>query len=442
MCPSLMIRGIVLLFSLVKGFSPHHQGLQRDARILFANGIGMDDTLKTYSRKDACQLLLGGLTSCAALLAPNTARAETGYKPAVRPTAYRVDSTTPPTLIPITSASKETRVLGDLGKGFGTTKAVIVDDRLNLNNIMNKAVFGTIEAISGSTEGKRKSGTSFVCFGVPTKATSVDINLALGLLVPILKERKKDTAIGIPFCPISAQSVLDAYVKEGNDESLVASLLQRGIPESQSVLYLPLMKLAKSKSLKMLALSPEKDDILVTRMKGLQNIEMERRGNYVADTDGFIATSAEPGFRVYAEKSLLKDFVPINDEDKPSGFFAERLLVHETAATVASKYAATRPDALVLIAAPMNDLRFLCGINGRIPRVYNSFDPSGSKLTDDDVTTILLNPTANDTLSKTRRLRLEIGTGPDTLDFQKKVADYLWFSSSPKVNLIPRLMNG
>jgi hypothetical protein len=37
---------------------------------------------------------------------------------------------------------------------------------------------------------------------------------------------------------------------------------------------------------------------------------------------------------------------------------------------------------------------------------------------------------------------LEIGTGPATLTSQAKIADYLWFSASPKVNLIPRLMNG
>ncbi|CAJ1936773.1 unnamed protein product [Cylindrotheca closterium] len=402
----------------------------------------MDDTLKTYSRKHACQLLLGGLTSSAALVTPNAARAEVSYQPASRPTSYRVDSTQPPTLIPVGSARKEAQVLEDLGKGYGTTKAVILDDRVNLNNVLNKAVFGTISALSGSTKGKRKSGTSFVCFGVPTKPTPVDIDLAVSLLLPILKARKRDTAIGIPFCPISGQSILDAYAAEGNEENLLASLLQLGIPESQSVLYLPLMMFARSKSLRLLALLPEKDDILVTRMKGLQNLEMERRASYVSDTDGFISTSSEPSFRLYAEKSLLKDYIPINDEDKPSGYFAERILVHETAATVASKYAATRPDSLVVIAAPINDLRFLRGINGRIPRVYNSLDVSGNKITDDYVTTILLNPTANDTLSKSRYLRLEIGTGPDTLDFQTKIADYLWFSSSPKVNMIPRLMNG
>jgi hypothetical protein len=55
---------------------------------------------------------------------------------------------------------------------------------------------------------------------------------------------------------------------------------------------------------------------------------------------------------------------------------------------------------------------------------------------------VLLNPTAAETLSESNYLRLEIGTSPDTLEYQTKVADYLWFSSSPKVNMVHRMMNG
>ena len=55
---------------------------------------------------------------------------------------------------------------------------------------------------------------------------------------------------------------------------------------------------------------------------------------------------------------------------------------------------------------------------------------------------VLLNPTAAETLSESNYLRLEIGTGPENLAYQTKVADYLWFSSSPKVNMVHRMMNG
>ena len=59
-------------------------------------------------------------------------------------------------------------------------------------------------------------------------------------------------------------------------------------------------------------------------------------------------------------------------------------------------------------------MRFLNGLNGRLPRICQYLtnannSASQSKVTDNSVTTILLNPTAVETLSKSRYLRLEIG---------------------------------
>jgi hypothetical protein len=414
---------------------------------LLAKSKGDGPEFTSYSRREACQLSISGLITTGSLFLPDEANAADGYRPARRPTAYRVDSTQPPTLIPLSNVRKEASMLADLGKGFGTDKQVIVDDRVNLNNILNKAVFGTIDTFSGLTGTKKeekKSGlgySSFVCIGVPAVANSNDIDLTLSLIGPILKERKADTAIGLSFCPLSTQSDLDNYSKSGNESVLIDVLRERGVTEDEVTLYLPLIRYARSISVKLLALSPEKIDVLTARTKGLQNLNVERRKSYVIDAEGFIAMSADPRFRMYTDRSLLKDFSPIDAEDKPGDFFAERILVHETAATVAATYTAQRPDSLVAIVAPTPDLRFLLGINGRIPRICKYLNGDDNHVTNDVVTTILLNPTSKETLSKSRFLRLEIGTGPDTLDYQAKVADYLWFSSSPKVNLIPRLMN-
>ena len=57
------------------------------------------------------------------------------------------------------------------------------------------------------------------------------------------------------------------------------------------------------------------------------------------------------------------------------------------------------------------------------------------------VTSILLNPRAWETLSESQFLQLEISTAPNNWTYQTKVADYLWFSSMPKVNMLPRMMN-
>lgn len=407
---------------------------------------------KGLSRRDVCRVAIGGAISAGGMLSSAVVGAEDGYRPAKRPFAYRVDSTQPPTLIPVDSAQKETKVLKDLGKGFGTDKKAIVDDGVNLNNILNKAVFGTIGAVTSLAQGEKDESSSgpgfasFVCFGLPSAAGSADVELAKSLMASILQARPvgDETALGLAFCPLSAQESLDAYISTGTADlqTLVASLVEKGVPASTVNLYVPLLELAKAKSVKLLALSPEKEDINTARAKGLQYVDPDRRTAYVADPDGFIALSQDPRFRVYADRSLLKDYQPSTNDDTAGLFFAERILVHETAAGVVAKYAVQRPDSMVLVVAPTPDLRYLQGINGRIPRLCAFLDPENNKVTESAVTTILLNPSAKETLSKTNYLRLEVGTGPETLAYQSKVADYLWFSFMPKVNMLPRLMNG
>jgi Haem-binding uptake, Tiki superfamily, ChaN len=373
------------------------------------------------------------------------------YKPARRPTAYRVDSTIPPTLLPIKSAGKEKKVLEALGRGSGTEKDAIVVDTVNLNNMLNKAVFGTVDAVE-SLSGRRKDESrvgpdysSFVCLGVPSKTTSDDIDLALSLLSTILQPRKSSqmaTALGLAVYPYSTQPSLDAYVEGTKTEEAIATdLAQAGVPEETTRLYVPLLRMAKSNGLKLLALAPEVDDVKVTRSRGLQNVDPDRRAAYVVDPEGFVAVPNDPKYQLYTDRSLFKDFEPVDSKDTIGNFFAERILVHEAAATAMASYAMKNPESLVAMVAPTPDLRFLGGMNGRIPRVCRAVN-ANSKVTDNAVTTILLNPTAEETLSRTRYLRLEIGTGPDTLPYQTKVADYLWFSAMPKVNMIPRLMEG
>jgi hypothetical protein len=412
------------------------------------------------SRRDilAAGIALGVATQTLTLTAQpvNAAETEGVYKPAKRPTAYRVDSTMPPTLLPL-DASKERTILTDLGRGSGTDKAKIVVDTVNLNNILNKAVFGTIETVKtlANPKDESKSGpgyATFVCLGLPRDTTTAtDIDLAQGLLQAILKPRmsnkKAATALGFAALPVSTQAALDAYsnasASSSASEDLVQAIMAADVSEATVQLLLPLLQYAKSQSLDLLAMAPETQDVKAVRAQGLQASDPVRRAQYVVDTPGFIALPQDPGFKLYTDRSLLKDYDDIDGKgDGRGNFFAERILVHETAATVAAQYAVRRPESLVAIVAATPDLRFLRGINGRIARVCQYLNPNDNKVTNDCVTTILLNPTAKETLSKTRFLRLEVGTGPKTLAYQTKVADYLWFSSMPKVNLITRLMDG
>lgn len=373
------------------------------------------------------------------------------YKPAKRPFAYRVDSSIPPTLLPL-SASQEQAILRGLGKGSGTGKAGVVSDRITFNNMMNKGVFGTISAVQSATgtnvNEAKKSGkgyATFVAMGVPKNASEEDVGLAKSLMDFIMQGRKSQkgsTALGLPFAPLSTQPALDSFSSNANIEVVIEALTKAGVSDSTAQLYKPLLEFAKLKGLDLIAMSPEIDDQKIVRSRGLQNVDADRRAEYVLDSEGFIAMTQDPKFRLYTDRSLLKDFEPQDKADQVGNFFAERILVHETGATAVAKYAAARPESLVIFVAPIEDVRFMGGYNGRLERISRFLNKEENKVIDDCITTILLNPSAKETLSLSRYLRLEIGTAPTNIDYQTKVSDYLWFSKMPKVNLIPRLMNG
>ena len=399
------------------------------------------------------------------------------YIPAKRCTAYLVDSTIPPSLIPY-RASREAAILKNLGMGGGTAKTPFVEDDVNLNNFMNKAVFGSIDAVKGAVGGGgggvvNKSGPnyqSFVFLGAnfddsytasPEKVggkMNADATLAVDLLTDICKpkERNGNTAIGLSFIPQSGQATLDEYLASSGDGSssseedvertLVDALTATGANGELAKRHLPIMRFAKKKRCSLLALAPELSDLATVQKGGLQSLDPTRREAYVADAQGFIALTQDPKFKLYTDKSLLKDFTPTKSNDEAASkaeqgnFFAERILVHEACATAISKWATSRPDSLVVTITPIPDVRFLGGINGRIPRICQYLNPN-SLVDDEAVTTILLNPNAKETLSESKFVRLEIGTAPNNWTYQTKVADYLWFSSMPKVNMLPRMMN-
>lgn len=396
------------------------------------------------------------------------------FKPSKRATAYLVDSTKPPTLVPISKA-REAAILKNIGNGLGTPKKPFVENEINLNNMMNKGVFGTIDFVRNlvgsndeieNSKGRKKddgASSSFVFLGVSnyydlqsslaenqSQDLNDDITLAAKVISDIIKPRRGlDTAIGLEFAPQSTQDALDYYLKANSnipeknqvaavdeeEEKLIQSMLRAQIPIQIVESHLPIIRLAKMKKLNLLALAPELEDVQLVRKKGLQNLIPEKRSKYVLDTDGFINSTQDPSFRLYADKSLLKDFEPLDDKDQVGNYFAERILVHEAVATRLATYAASRFNPLVITIAPIKDVRFMGGSNKRITRVLNYIRPQ-TPIDDDSITTILLNPSAKETLSLSRFLRLEIGTAPSLIPYQTKVADYLWFSSMPKVNMV------
>jgi Haem-binding uptake, Tiki superfamily, ChaN len=410
---------------------------------------------------------IGSSTKATAATTATIAAASAGggssvYVPAKRPTVYRVDSTVPPTLLAVPKYQDQKKLLRDLGRGLGTDKKEVFIDRINLNNMLQKIVYGTIDAVqsvaSSSQQDSQRAPASFVCFGLPMEPTIRDMDLTTSLLQTMLEKRltqsqqqRSPSAIGIATLPCTAQGIVDDLVanrislkdlSDTNDAAIIQQLLP---------LYRPIFDHAIQNKIPIIAMGLSKDDEQAVQSRGIQGVNPTSRGQY-------------------NDRSLLKDRLLLlanKDTSKDStisegNYFAERILSHEAGATLVSQYAIDHnsPDdcCVIAIIAPINDVRYLGGINGRIPRIYQylsnskknnqgSLDQAQPSLTAtesvsmNDVTTILINPNAVDSLSRTVRLRLEIGTGPETIAYQTKIADYLWFSSSPPVNLLPRVMD-
>lgn len=388
------------------------------------------------------------------------------YKPGKRCTCYLIDQTIPPSLIPY-RPQREAAILKKIGEGGGTNKKPFIADEINLNNFMNKVVFGTADAITGAANDvggalglnsggadvatvrrQGKNWASFVFLGANFDDAdgdgddTDDATLALRLLSDICRprEREGNTAIALASIPMTAQEALDAYLVDGSNEAdtlLLEALGKSGADSTLSASQLPILQYAKSKRYPLLALGVPPVDLETVVKGGLQSLDADKRQNYVADAQGFIALTQDPKYKMYADRSLLKDAGSVD----PGNFFAQKILEHEAAATVMAKYATKRPDSIVVAVAPMADVRFMGGINGRVPRVCGFLTGGESKVDEEAVTTILLNPSARETLSQSKFIRLEIGTSPAFWALQTKVADYLWFSKQPKVNMLPRMMN-
>ena len=388
---------------------------------------------------------------------PAMAASSESFKPAIRPLTYRVDSTIPPTLLSVTPG-QSLDILQNLAKGSGTDKQAIVIDTINLNNMLNKAVFGTSSAVQNvlglnQEENSKNTNTnnwkaSFVCLGLEAEPAS--IQLAQDMVATFAKSKNSQArmGLGLYFCPYSTQSALQQYTAGNLSWTALAEQLEAaGVSETTRNLYKPLLEsiggaTSTKTSIDLIAMAPEVQDIAAVRANGIPGVDAARRAQYVRDATGFIGQTTDPQFKLYTDKSLVKDYREGSGMTLQN-FFAERILVHEAGASALADYAVqnnANAPSFVVALAPTADVRYLSGINGRLPRVCQALQPA-SGVTDNAVTTILLNPTAPQTLSTTQYLRLEIGTGPDTLPYQTKIADYLWFSTMPKVNMIPRLMN-
>jgi hypothetical protein len=193
----------------------------------------------------------------------------------------------------------------------------------------------------------------------------------------------------------------------------------------------------------------------------------------VRDPEGFVASTAQPCFARYVAKVLVGDETTMDlaaasrqaalSPSQQANLFSHCILEQEFAASVVSSFGTTSinltagrsgaessasaagPPPLVLLVADRTDTMFGYGLQERIrrnlallERVASPEQPSqrGQRR----VASMLLNPSAQDSLSPTVQLRLALAYGP-FLPEQRPLADYLWFAQSPSVRLLTHCKN-
>ena len=180
----------------------------------------------------------------------------------------------------------------------------------------------------------------------------------------------------------------------------------------------------------------------VQRSGGIASLSEGERADYVDDVGAFVRYAKQPGFDVYAKRVIERrykraGYAGIDGAPAYADFFASSILYDEAVASLAARAARERgPAALVACVVDEAHLTFRYGVQGRLDRLDRDPEsPTSPKLRS---TSVLLNPTADSTFSASNNLRLSLAAD---VAVTRPLADYVWFSESPKPSLITHMMN-
>ncbi|CAM9468980.1 unnamed protein product [Chrysoparadoxa australica] len=253
--------------------------------------------------------------------------------------------------------------------------------------------------------------------------------------------------VGLEMVEQQFQPALDAYIRKdiGNLEEADARLKRDTEWDERWAWsiegYLPVLHLARSRGMKLVALSPDTESLDKVLAKGLEALDPEDRERYVADPKAFVDYVKDPGFNVYANKVITPGFTAEAEEAglTRQNYFSARLLWDEAVAskaarTVAESSARGKEQTLVVLQG-LEHVKYGFGSSGRAQRLklMERAEPLS-------VRTVLLNPTAEDSLSPTTNLRLALAYAED-LYALKPLSNYVWYSTMPKPNQLTRMMD-
>jgi len=174
-----------------------------------------------------------------------------------------------------------------------------------------------------------------------------------------------------------------------------------------------------------------RDAVGRVQTRGVAALNDEERQRYVGDPKRFFEYTETPGFDMFVKRCIDRRFRDRYGDDpdaSAAGYLASSMVRDQAVANEAVKLLGERPGTLLVAIVDADRVAFNLGTRGRLAPSKN-------------VASVLVNPTAASTLSKTTRLRLALsddvtlGYKPPTL------ADLVVFSQSPPPNLLTHMLN-
>jgi uncharacterized iron-regulated protein len=252
------------------------------------------------------------------------------------------------------------------------------------------------------------------------------------------------------------QAALDTYInskKVGVSEEEADIALERDTDWNNNwkwdfAAYKPVLHVARNKGIRLVALNVGSAAMKRVLDDGLDGLTDGDRSTYVPDPQGFVESVKGTGFQRYTDNVILPSYDYhvrnglLGDKPSPEKFFASRILRDEAIASAAAKFVQENPASIMVVLAGEERVKFGYGIQERAKRALTTMrkSQSGDSAAPAKVLSVLLNPTAIDSLSLTMQLRLTLAYGKFLVD-QRPLADFLWFSKSPAVKLLTRPKN-
>ncbi|KAH8096092.1 hypothetical protein JL720_3442 [Aureococcus anophagefferens] len=260
-----------------------------------------------------------------------------------------------------------------------------------------------------------------------------DYALAADLVRELRKKSGRPVALGLDAAPLGAGPALAGgdWLKTADAWPAVAAAgarrtSSRSRPSSASVVgdVVPLGVAAEAMG-------------RVQRDGGIAALSEAERNAYV-DASAFVRCEAQsrPASGVIERRYRAAGYANISGAPAYADFFASTILYDEAAASLAARYKRSAPGGLLVCVVGEDHVKFGYGVQGRLDRLEVDPDKAGSPTFRS--TSVLLNPTAESSGSLSASLRLALAADQKVT---RPLANYVWFSESPKPALISHMMN-